>query len=54
MQIDKKINAGKLFSSSLAFILNIQRFFLNNFSGAGIVFHLFPNIFPKITTKLYK
>jgi hypothetical protein len=24
MQIDKKINAGKLFSSSLAFILNIQ------------------------------
>jgi hypothetical protein len=25
MQIDKKINAGKLFSSSLAFILNIQQ-----------------------------
>jgi hypothetical protein len=24
MQIDKKINAGKLFSSSLAFILIIQ------------------------------
>jgi hypothetical protein len=25
MQIDKKINAGKLFSSSLAFILIIQQ-----------------------------